>query len=546
MKYNLRTTTILLFFLHFFVALVFLLVMTYRFYYLDGDYADSAMFENIAILASPPGYESEFLKSVQVLIRRFVSIPHPVSVYAFPTDSGLDGLLIGAHAYLIMPLISFFSKLFGFKLFTAITASAITTLPFFILLNFFRRPESKIRVKELLISALILVFYPAILWSGLGQFYPDRLFMIFFPIFLLFLNASRESRDRRSLFFFFVFALLSLSVTERGAVYVGVACLIFALFSRKNHAVIFLTGFASLAWSLFYYKSISSDIYPDSFFDQAKSLKGIIALLLTTSTLKLILFHLPGLLLLRKMRDLQILLIVAMGPNFLGNIGGAEKIGWVTHYMSYLAGTYIGVILIYATRMVGGVLNASEKSISKEKWFSGEFRVGPILAPFLSIILVFVNPISSTELFDANLIERSGIFGKSFQWIQLGARKTDYELFVEKKEYLIKTIPKNARIGVSEATAKYVSSNFRNIYLFPAGIEKLDFVVLRSSASEMGIYQQDSIVNYASAEVSRQLTAQIQTLLLSKCFKDITPQSFYPIHILKRNPDFELVESCST
>ena len=67
--------------LYTFYALAFISIVIFRYYYLAGDAADSALFENIAILGSPPGYESEFLKSIQVIIRKFVSNPTEVSIH---------------------------------------------------------------------------------------------------------------------------------------------------------------------------------------------------------------------------------------------------------------------------------------------------------------------------------------------------------------------------------------------------------------------------------------------------------------------------------
>jgi hypothetical protein len=372
--------------------------------------------------------------------------------------------------------------------------------------------------------------------------------MVFFPIFLLLLNALQDYQKKKTRIIFIILAFFSLSVTERGAVYVSVACLVFAFSARKNRLLIIFTGLTSLTWSLFYYKFISTDTYPNSFFDQAKSIEGLTSLLFTVPTFKLILFHLPGFLLMRKMRDLQIFLIICMGPNLIGNIGGAEKIGWVTHYMSYLAASYIGMILVYVSRVLNENFDTEKIVRDKENNRFGSqisqhlVTIAPVLA---CMLFLFVNPNSSTKILGTSAAAHSGIFGKSLQWLYQGANTIEYKSFQQRKEYLAKTLPENARIGISEGTAKYVSDKFKNIYMFPAGIEKLDFAVLKSSVGELGAYRQDAIINYSNPESGVQLSEEIQAMLLGRCFKDITPKEYYPLHIFQRVPSFKLDESCT-
>jgi len=237
-----------------------------------------------------------------------------------------------------------------------------------------------------------------------------------------------------------------------------------------------------------------------------------------------------------------------MGPNLIGNIGGAEKIGWVTHYMSYLSASYIGVILVYVSRVFNENFDTQKMVGERENNRFGSHvsqhlvTIAPVLA---CILFLFVNPNSSTRVLDTSAAEHSGILGKSSQWIHQGANTMEYQSFQKTKEYLAKTLPKNARIGISEATAKYVSGRFKNIYMFPAGIEKLDFAVLKSSAGELGAYRQDPIINYSNPESGVQLSEEIQAMLLGRCFKDITPKEYYPLHIFQRVSTFQLDESCT-
>jgi hypothetical protein len=527
-------------------TLVFGSIFLFRYFYLAGDAADSSLFENIAIFGMPPHYETEFLKSIQVIIRKFVSDPSEVSILNFPTDAGLNGFLIGAHAYLIMPLISIISKVVTFKLMSAFVAATITMLPFFIALKLSTQSKGTLPQKTYWTVIVIFVSYPAILWSGLGQFYPDRLFLIFFPIFLLYLNGLCSSDKKIDLTLFFAFAFFSASMTERSSIYVAIACFIFSLTAKKNRLVILGTGILFLLWSLIYYRYISTDDYPNSFFDQAKSLEGLKSLLLSVPTLKLIIFHIPGVLLLRRMPDLQAFLLLSIAPNVLGNIGGAEKIGWVTHYMSYLAASYIGVILVYLARIIemnsDGKLSTRQPSIQ-----SSRFRSKPPIEIAITLLaissLVGIDANSAGKLVDTNYSSHSGIFGKSFRWILQGADVSEFNSFLKTQSFLIKQIPANANIGVSEGTAKFVSGNFKNIYMFPAGIEKLDYVILKSLGNGQG-YQQIPIVNYSRVETGLKLTGEVQAMLDGECFRDVSPSDIHPLYIFQRNWEVDLGQNC--
>ena len=530
-----------------FYALAFISIVIFRYYYLAGDAADSALFENIPILGSPPGYESEFLKSIQVIIRKFVSNPTEVSILDFPTDKGLDGLLIGAHAYLIMPLISVFSKLLGFKLIVAFIAASITVMPFAFALRIISQSVKKFDLKIHITIIAIIGTYPAILWSGLGQFYPDRLFVILFPLFLMQIDILKRSEKKRDIAFFLTLAVLSTSVTERSSIYVFLACAIFAVTSSKNRNILIITGTLSVVWSITYYKYISTDNYPNSFFDQAKSIDGLKLLIFSIPTLKLVLFHIPGFILLAKMRDLQVLLLLAMTPNLLGNIGGAEKIGWVTHYMSYLSATYIGVILVWLQRKFA--LDNSIEKLSKHKSKAPLSKVVIERSTIVAITLattcfIWVEPNSAGSTISTNYREHSGIFGKTLQWIEQGSSKKEFASYKDTSKVLNAMLPVNAKIGVSEASAKYLSSKQPNIYMFPAGIEKLDYVVLNSLINLEKSYVQNPIANYANPEVGLRITDEAQAMLLGPCFKDVSPAGIYPIFIFKREWNSELSGKC--
>ena len=525
----------------------FVVVAIFRFFYLNGDAGDSALFENIALQSSFPSYSNEFLISIQVLIRKFVSDPDYVSILDFPNDFGLNGNLIGAHAYLSFPAISFMSKIFGFRTFISLVAAAISILPLAIAANLIVRCGSKTRIKEYLPVLIILVCYPAIIWSGLGQFYPDRLLIITFPIFLLALDRASNSPSRKSVQTLLWFFLLNSATTERASIYVAFACGIYCLRSKHHKKTFLILAAIAFFWSIFYYKNISTDVYTNSYFDTAKSLPGLQSLLLSTLTLKLLILHIPGFILVYKMWDLRLLLFIALVPNLLGNIGGAENIGWVTHYMTYIAATYIAVVLVWLQREICKMELSKESQHRKTEIVGKGRSLDPqkLSAVATAVVLfIAINPNSRSEIVDINPIKHSGIFGTTYNWLTQGQGRLAYHSYREEVQLIMETIPIQSNIGVSEETSKFVSENFRNIHMFPVNLDELDYVVLRSAGSTEESYLQTPIMNYANPEVGSRITEQAQKLLVGRCFQDITPRNFSNIHIFKRNQEFILDEKC--
>jgi len=527
-------------------GVTFVLISIFRYFHLNSDAGDSTLFQNIALQSSPPNYTNEFLKSIQVLIRKFVSSNNEVSILNFPSDYGLDGSLIGAHAYLSWPLFAFIMKITGFRLFISVVAALITILPLAIATYLVSKDKNKKSIQDYLPILIVLACYPSIIWASLGQYYPDRIFVAIFPIFLLVLDWMSNHSSSKLVYALLLLYGLTLATTERASLYVALACGVYVLRTQFHKILFLVLAVLSFSWSFFYYKNISTDVYTSSFFDTARSFAGLNSLIFSILTLKLLIFHLPGIILLRKMWDLRLMLLLAMIPNLLGNIGGAEKNGWVTHYMTYIAATYIGVILVFLQRK--NQVIPSQERIKTKKQIKKKKREKPdkqLIAATLTAILLFtcINPHSRAEILEIDPIKHSGIFGSTYNWFTQGYSTADFAIYRKEIDRMAKVIPLQSRIGVSEETSKYVSENFKSIYMFPVNIQKLDYVVLRS-ASNSKEYVQLPIVNYADPDVGSQVTAQAQKLLLGRCFIDITSGAHTTIHIFKRIWKFEFDEKC--
>lgn len=534
-------------FLYVVLIVAFLAITIYRYQYISGDYGDSSLFENLILYSGLPGYENEFLKSIQVLIRRYVSDPAYFSVLNFPSDFGLDGKLITAHAYLIFPLIQVFSNLLNFRLFISIVAALITILPVLIAITLISKNGRKNYPPYATYLIIILACYPLTIWSGLGQFYPDRLFAILFPIFLLVLERMKIKTDTKTRYLFIGLLILNAIITERASLYVGICCAVYLISNSINRKLILFSALISFSWSYLYLSKISTDVYTSGFFDTAKSIQGLKMLILSIPTLKLIIIHMPGFILFRKMNDLRLILFLAAIPNVFGNIGGAEKIGWTTHYMTYLGATYVGLILVWVERLSSHDLktNVTPKHVTKKK--NGDFKsrnLSKRTSIFALAILVSINPNSRDDLFDFDIASHTGILGATIHWFTNGMNTTNYAGFLQEQEKIKAIIPPDARIGVSEETSKFLSKNYKYIYMFPVNIKNIDYAVLKSAGYEEKVYVQNPIVNYANPKSGIRLTEEIQGLLLSECFTTIYVNRETSLFIFKRAWRINKLETC--
>ena len=197
-------------------------------------------------------------------------------------------------------------------------------------------------------------------WIGglLGQFYPDRIFILFG--FLICWMAWKHAFS----FALLLLALLTVSINERAALIAGVAVIGCAM-SREGvslrHAntwpwATIAMGICMLAYAYLEKTYGLDNLYygggylPGSMDELTARLSNqdfrhnIGIFLASNAILILFSFAVPR---------LALLSLIVMMPNLVGNIGGAEKTGWLTHYHSYyfpilaFAGT-VGATRLYA------------------------------------------------------------------------------------------------------------------------------------------------------------------------------------------------------
>ena len=263
----------------------------------------------------------------------------------------VPNMLKYGHAYLIAFPISLFTKI-GIE---ALSVSAfVFTLNYFLVflfIFFFLKKKTNLIIAGIFTFALI-IWQPVS--SGIvGQLYFDRLFILPMTLIIFFYY----NLDKSKFYFYFIIALslLNLLIHERAALMTGFFLVSYSLlnfnsrlFFNKKIFFLLILGFLLI---LYYY--IYSRYFQVSYYQSSIELKTLlhnlykIFLDATYANLSKNLFFVVVPLLLLSYSNFRLFLIsiIAVIPNFIVTVGGAEKTSFGTHYHSY----YIPFLIASAT-----------------------------------------------------------------------------------------------------------------------------------------------------------------------------------------------------
>jgi len=213
-------------------------------------------------------------------------------------------------------------------------------------------------------------------------------------------------------------------------------------------------------------------------------------------------------------------LLIALGtmlPNIIGSIGGAEKVGWTTHYHSMyfpflLWAIYRGYSNLYL--------------IAKNKFKYKGVVVVNILVVALTLITLYQYPYythTKNPLFNHALsrtvieLPRYTKSGDRYQAILIG-------------DELSKYIPKGSVVSTVEPLFTRLYKD-REIHVYPAGIDRADFVVIPITSSTPKYI---GAASYRTAEEQTVLNTGLVERLGKLGFNIETPQIVAGYAILKK------------
>lgn len=358
-----------------------------------------------------------------------------------------------AHLYLVAYLLLPLAKLFDpFILIAVIHAFIYSFILFFAYL--FSR-DKKISIMNSILLTVLISQHPLWRMGLFGQFYFNRLFL---PIIVLIIWLI--TRDKINHFWVTVLVILGISVNEIYGIALSLLLFAFILIFNKKALQLWLLAILSILTSIMMIGYIQAQFGAGStqtkFIDSILKVDSFISLiknnLLVKNSLTFLYINLfsLGILAFLVPRNIIFLTIIFL-PNLFINIGGAEKVGWATHYH-----TAYFIPLIWASIMGFSTI---------------KFKKGLLSTILLVLMIFFSASLESTGLGIMNKPEFTlkEIASKILRYIKYHDEELAY------RKMLRDSVSEDASITGSEA-AVY---NFIDhpIYYYPMNIDIADKVI---------------------------------------------------------------------
>ncbi|MBN9355080.1 MAG: DUF2079 domain-containing protein [Herbaspirillum huttiense] len=365
---------------------------------------DAALFEQLIenIHAGKGAVSNVFANTQNFIDHRYIGIPNTELL-----SRELQGMLVhpaadersmlGFHAYYILYPISWLMWMMSSSM-----ALVVLQTTAYALLVWATAAYVMVRTRNVVLSVLScgLVFFSPQVFLGLaGQFYPDRLFVPLGFILLCCLHFQLRWR------YVALVALLLALVNERAALIsgllVGMHAILFGWHQRKRLLTQLAVAGLLVAYAFLIKKLVLTNLYYDTFlpvswddlvyrYTQIPGFADNLFINLKNNALLLMLAVFAP-------RYLLIALVVLL-PNLVGSIGGAEKVGWLSHYHSYYfpvlcfaaASGVCNLYLLCSRATLKGALVAGFALASTFVWYTQEKLNWNMIAVPSSVMREFV------------------------------------------------------------------------------------------------------------------------------------------------------------
>lgn len=315
----------------------------------------------------------------------------------------------------------------------------------------------------IVLSCFTVLSWPALQEGFLGQPYLDRLLFGPAVAFVLAVYDTKQKNKIRTINFL-VFFTLSILISERASLISGAICLGLALLLRKQNTRKFTLMVVSLSliavlWYFLWSRLFSySDYYADnaSFSQMLNNLKELWFGNRSTNFVTFVLMVGPILLFILLInRSLFFLALIAVVPNLLISIGGAELFGFYTHYHAM----YIPFLSVFI------VIAVSQMSISTQMFGARNFSIFVLI--FSNLFLYGNgNLLTNSQANIERLVKISGV--------QVLFQNEPFNAAIRPNQELINVISKNgspASVSAPESLwPELLYQNWGEIHYFPVGV----------------------------------------------------------------------------
>jgi hypothetical protein len=359
-------------------------------------------------------------------------------------------------------------------------------------------------VTSFLVTVLIST-HPAWSWSIQGAPFPDRIYLPFGLLAFYLIDFKNSTK----------YGLLALSIcgtiVEKVILYSGIFLILHTLlFYKKNRNIAARLAFGLfmiLVFELLKRYQLTSNPYYESFINLSP---GALLNLFKDSyffngALSFLLVNLPFLLvILIKSPRLFIITFAMMVPNIIGNIGGAEKTGYFTHYH-----TLYFPFLVYSFCISFGELIKDMALINRNLLL--------LKYPALLFTFVFFSSINFSELQKIKLAFNDRNLYTSY-FSRIYKDKNNYDFITSE---INKNIPKTSKISSVEGGWPYLYQHLNSAFL-PYEIDTSDFLIVYYSESN-GKYIYSGVSSFNGVEATNAMNVCLNTKIENAKFNTGKP-----------------------
>ena len=457
---------------------------------------------NASINAAEPLWGAE----AEVVCRSPLSAPSPPEMNQFKR-----------HTYLILYVLAPFIWVFDASV--VLSSAMVASFTILLLAMYLLLRERGVAIWGALPFVLALTFFPAWSFGVQGQIYADRLFVGFAALCLYLL-----SRDKPPVGWLILMAVLAASAVERGAIILGGVLIAYAIIYAPSQprkktklvlalgSAIFLASVVILKWYLEspYYQGFVSGLFtnfPSLLQNPAFVAKLEIFLLFNLGLFGSLAIFAPR---------IFFLALLAMSPNILGSMGGAEKTGWLTHYHSI----YFPFIAWAAAMGFANLWQLVRRRIFRV------LLVGAVMA--IGCMALITNPYHDGPLFSKKYSKQNvwaatrnfmeGIFNSSMNPMttRIGSTRMRYQELHE-------AIPPGSSVTTLESAMPTLILD-HEVHYYPIAIESADYALLVATPKEEGGFRYGGEINYHDQEQKRILNECLNRRLKAAGYNIDTPR----------------------
>ena len=404
------------------------------------------------------------------------------------------------HSYFILYPISFLLSIFS----TEYTINWINFFAFtsFIFIIFYILQENKVNKIYSILIVFLVSLHPCWSWAIQGQPYVDRWYLPFGILIFYFIQKQKTVLSPA-----YLLIILSSLLVEKVLIYNALFISIYSILFYKDKNIFLSRIFIGLISLILFYILVHyyivngyySSAIPTSFGALISNLSYPGAL---NGAISLIVVNLPFLLPALFFRPKLFLIAVALlVPNLIGNIGGAEKIGFMTHYH-----TLYFPFVTYAFICSAATIYQKYNKLGKRILILGYIT----LSSYLYSHVNFKSDNTITIVRNFNLVYLSDFYN------DFVIKRKQYN----EKEIIQASIPPNAMISSVEQGMVFAYKNI-DLHIYPLNLEKADFLVLQYRLDNSK-YTYSGYFGYLGQEHNNKVDACLQPRL-DKSFDTKSP-----------------------